>query len=62
MKNVQNNIIFGALIFISACGSSKKMSLENWESDSHIEKTLYTSEEVDEIVTAILNSEQKDRP
>ena len=62
MKNVQNYILFGALIFISACGSSKKMSLENWESDSHIEKTLYTSEEVDEIVTAILNSEQKDRP
>ena len=62
MKNVQNYILFGALIFISACGSSKKMSLENWESDSNIEKTLYTSEEVDEIVTAILNSEQKDRP
>ena len=62
MKNAQNYIIFGAFIFISACGSSKKMSLENWESDSHIEKTLYTSEEVDEIVTAILNSEQKDRP
>lgn len=55
-------IIIFAVASIYSCGSSNKMSLESWENNSHIEKTLYTSEEVDDIVKAILNSEHKDRP
>ena len=55
-------IALSAIVSIYSCGSSNKMSLENWENNSHIEKTLYTSEEVDDIVKAILNSEHKDRP
>lgn len=62
MKTNSFYMVISAVFFIYSCGSSNKMAIENWENNSLIEKTLYTSEEVDDIVRAILNSEHKDRP
>lgn len=56
-------LIAGILTISLGCGSSKKsMTLEEWDNGTAIEKTLYSMEEVDNIVSEMLNAEHRDRP
>ena len=62
MKFIKFNFVLSSLLLLQACGDSKTMSIKEWENDSHFEKTLFTGEEVDEIVVEILNAEEKNLP
>lgn len=62
MKSPHLLIGLALLALLNACGNSKTMTQTQWENGSYEEKTMYSSEEVDEIIGMVLNAEQKDRP
>jgi hypothetical protein len=62
MKSPYLLIGLALLTLLNACGNSKTMTQSQWENGSYEEKTMYSSEEVDEIIGIVLNAEQKDRP